>query len=280
MKKIYILAFMLLAIVTLKAQAPQSIPYQAVARNAAGNLIAGRNVALRFTIHDVTSGGTVVYRETQSTATNALGLFSVNIGAGTPVTGTFAGINWGSGAKFAQVEIDTANGSNYVDMGTQQLMSVPYALYAQTSGGGIANGSAAGNTPYWDGSNWVNNSNIYNGGNGNNNGADVGINTSTPHSALEVNGSFGVGFSSQQFGVIDISSMVYLLTSPFFGSSINLPSPSTFSNRMIVIINSTGSSKTFSPYLYKDLSGTAQGQIANGTSLWLISTSTFWQQVK
>jgi hypothetical protein len=270
----------LLAIVTLKAQAPQSIPYQAVARNAAGNLIAGRNVALRFTIHDVTSGGTVVYRETQSTGTNALGLFSVNIGAGTPVTGTFAGINWGSGAKFAQVEIDTANGSNYVDMGTQQLMSVPYALYAQTSGGGIANGSAAGNTPYWDGSNWVNNSNIYNGGNGNNNGADVGINTSTPHSALEVNGSFGVGFSSQQFGVIDISSMVYLLTSPFFGSSINLPSPSTFSNRMIVIINSTGSSKTFSPYLYKDLSGTAQGQIANGTSLWLISTSTFWQQVK
>jgi hypothetical protein len=57
-------------------------------------------------------------------------MFSVNVGQGTPVTGTFAGINWGTNAKFMQVEIDPAGGSSYIDMGTQQMMSVPYALYA------------------------------------------------------------------------------------------------------------------------------------------------------
>jgi len=118
-------------------QVPQSVPYQAVARNSSGNLIANQNVSLRFSIHDATSGGTVVYQETQSVTTNAYGLFSVNIGTGTPVIGTFSGINWGTNAKFTKVEIDPTGGTNYIDMGTQQMMSVPYALYAATSGNGV-----------------------------------------------------------------------------------------------------------------------------------------------
>src|ERR1035438_9290408 len=113
MKKFYILAFMLFAMLNLKAQVPQSIPYQAVARDANGNLIANQNISIRFSIHDVTSNGTIVYRETQSTTTNLLGLFTVNIGQGTPVIGTFSGIDWGTNAKFSQVEIDPTGGNNY-----------------------------------------------------------------------------------------------------------------------------------------------------------------------
>src|ERR1035437_804404 len=122
MKKILnIFALFTLMCSAAMAQAPQAVPYQAVARNAAGNLIVNRNVALRFSIHNVTSNGTVVYQETQSTTTNNLGLFTTNIGAGTPVSGTFSGINWGTGAKYAQVEIDTANGVNRSEEHTSEL---------------------------------------------------------------------------------------------------------------------------------------------------------------
>ena len=117
------------------AQVPQSIPYQAVARNTSGNLIANQNVSLRFSIHDATAGGTIIYQETQNATTNSLGLFTVNIGAGTSVIGTFSSINWGTNFKYTQVEIDPTgwNSTGYLDMGTNQMMSVPYALYAAHS---------------------------------------------------------------------------------------------------------------------------------------------------
>ena len=115
------------------AQAPQGIPYQAVARDNAGNLIKNQPIALRFSIHDGTASGAVVYSETHSVTTDALGLFAVNVGGGTS-SGTLANVNWGSGAKFTQVELDVTGNDNYTDMGTTQMMSVPYALYAGSSG--------------------------------------------------------------------------------------------------------------------------------------------------
>ena len=138
MKKIiYIIAVGLMSQLAIPtsgyAQTPNAIPYQAAARNSSGNLIASQNISLRFTLHDGTSTGSVVYQETQSVTTNVLGLFSVNIGQGIPVSGNFTTINWGSGAKFTQVEMDAAGGNSYIDMGTQQMMSVPYALYAAHS---------------------------------------------------------------------------------------------------------------------------------------------------
>jgi hypothetical protein len=76
--------------------------------------------------------GTVLYSETQQTTTNSYGLFTLAIGKGTPVTGTFAGINWASGTdKFLKVEIAPAGGVSYQLQGTTQLLSVPYALYAE-----------------------------------------------------------------------------------------------------------------------------------------------------
>jgi hypothetical protein len=79
-------------------------------------------------------------------------MFSVNVGQGTPVTGTFAGINWGSNAKFMQVEMDPAGGGSYVDMGTQQMMSVPYSIY---SNNGMPSGNSLGDILYWNSTTWV-----------------------------------------------------------------------------------------------------------------------------
>ena len=123
------------------AQAPQAFPYQAVARNSIGNLLSNQNISVRFSILEGSNVGMVVYKETQNTTTNSLGLFNVNIGQGTVESGIFSAINWGSGSKFIQVELDVAGGNTYTVMGTTQLLSVPYALYAHASGGSSSNGA-------------------------------------------------------------------------------------------------------------------------------------------
>jgi uncharacterized protein (TIGR02145 family) len=108
----------------LFAQAPALIPYQAIARNAAGEPLASSTLNARFTIHDGTATGTNVWQELQTVSTSALGLFTVQLGSSVPLTS----VNWANGSKFMQVEIDM--GSGFVDIGTQQLLSVPYALHA------------------------------------------------------------------------------------------------------------------------------------------------------
>ncbi|HYV92654.1 MAG TPA: kelch repeat-containing protein [Chitinophagales bacterium] len=177
MKKLSILVLLALCFAfQMNAQAPQAIPYQAVARDNNGNLIANQNISLRFSIHDGTAGGTVEYSETQIVTTNALGLFSVNIGQGTVVSGTFTGINWSSGSKFTQVELDVAGGSAYIDMGTTQMLSVPYALFAGSSTN-IPNGISDGNTLRWNGTAWVIDSTLTN------KQTNIGIGTTSPASS-------------------------------------------------------------------------------------------------
>jgi hypothetical protein len=129
---------------TSYAQAPQQMNYQAIARNASGNGLPNLPVGLRFTIRDGSITGTILYRETNTVTTNKFGLFTTAVGGGTPVNGTFSGINWGLGSKYLQVEMDITGGTNYVDMGATQLISVPYALYAQTSGNGAGPAGSTG----------------------------------------------------------------------------------------------------------------------------------------
>ncbi len=133
------------------AQAPNAIPYQGVARNASGAILPNQLIGLRYSIHDITAAGPVVYSETFTPTTTNLGLFNINIGTGTPVVGTLATVNWGGGAKFVQVELDPAGGTSYIDMGTTQLMSVPYALQALSASGapptGVAGGDLSGSYP-------------------------------------------------------------------------------------------------------------------------------------
>ena len=130
--------FILLA-TGLMAQAPALFNYQAVVRSANGNPVANNtNVAVRFTVHDGSAAGTVLYQETTTRVANQFGLITHQVGSGAVVSGTLGGVSWGSGAKYLQVEIDPAGGTTYADMGTSQLLSVPYALYAANSPAGAA----------------------------------------------------------------------------------------------------------------------------------------------
>ncbi len=118
---------------TSMAQAPQQMNYQAIVRNAAGQpLHAGDSVSMRFIIHESTPTGSVAYQETAICVTNQFGLITHAIGSG----GNLATVSWGSGPKYLQVEIDISGGNNFSDMGTSQLVSVPYALFAANSAAG------------------------------------------------------------------------------------------------------------------------------------------------
>ncbi|PZF72541.1 autotransporter outer membrane beta-barrel domain-containing protein [Taibaiella soli] len=143
------------------AQAPQKFNYQGVARSATGSAIANQSIGLRISILDGSSTGTAQYVETQTVTTNALGLYNLQIGGGSVVSGTFANITWGSGNKYIKVEADPTGGSSYTTLGTSQLLSVPYALYAANATTGGVSGtknyvskftsaSAIGNSSIYD----------------------------------------------------------------------------------------------------------------------------------
>ena len=126
--------------VTTTTQVPEKMSYQAVVRNAANQLVINQNVGVRFSILKSSATGAVVYAETQNSTTNSNGLFTTNIGSGTVISGSMASINWANDVYFIKSEIDLAGGSNYTITGTQQLLSVPYALNAKN---GIPNGGTA-----------------------------------------------------------------------------------------------------------------------------------------
>jgi hypothetical protein len=113
---------------------PQAINYQAVVQNTTtGSPIKDKTVSLRLSILLGSPTGAVNYEETQTVTTDGIGVVAVNIGTGTEVSGTFAGINWSSGIYYLKTEVDTNGGSNYVNVGTLQFFSVPYALYASNT---------------------------------------------------------------------------------------------------------------------------------------------------
>jgi hypothetical protein len=113
---------------TIVAQSPQSFQYQAVVRDASGSVLVSQPVSFQISIISGSTTGTVEYVETHSAITNTLGIVLLSIGKGTPVNGTLAAVNWENALHFIKVEADPTGGTNYLDMGTTQLLSVPYAL--------------------------------------------------------------------------------------------------------------------------------------------------------
>jgi uncharacterized protein (TIGR02145 family) len=143
--RFFILSCLLCLAIAVSAQVPGLIPYQAIARDAAGQPLASANINARFTMHDATPSGAVVWQEIQTVTTTPLGLFTVQLGSTVPLTA----VNWASASKFIQVEVDF--GSGFTDVGTQQMLSVPYALYA---GNGIERVSEFGDTLFLGGGNY------------------------------------------------------------------------------------------------------------------------------
>ena len=116
------------------AQAPDGINYQAVIRKTNGTLLTNSPVAIRVQIKQTSATGTVVFSERQTAITSAYGLVNLVIGQGTLLSGNFSTINWSTGNYWVSLGVDFSNGTNYVDYGSQRLMSVPYALYAKNAG--------------------------------------------------------------------------------------------------------------------------------------------------
>ena len=143
MKKLFTLLALAITLITT-AQAPQGFNYQATVRNSAGALITNQNVLFKFNVMLNSQTSLPVYSETHQAPTDDLGQVNIVIGTGTPTIGTFSTINWANGSYFLGIELNT--GAGYVAMGTTQLLSVPYALHANTATS--TTGSTGGFTHY------------------------------------------------------------------------------------------------------------------------------------
>jgi len=132
MKKIYSIALFLLMGTVLLAQSPKAVNYQAVLRDAQGNLIKSKSVSLRLSVLKGSATGSASYTETHSTSTNEYGMVNLQLGNGS-TSDDFNSILWGADAHYLKVELDETGGSSYKNLGTTQLVSVPYALFANTA---------------------------------------------------------------------------------------------------------------------------------------------------
>lgn len=138
--------------VCVYAQAPDGFNYQASVRDGSGSLVVSQSVSFKFHIIQGTQTAAPTYTETHATNTDDLGQVSVVIGQGNATSGTFSSIDWSLGSYFLKIEVELSAGGGYVDLGTTQFMSVPYALYAQNAGGSIPQGTSNGDTIKWNAS--------------------------------------------------------------------------------------------------------------------------------
>ncbi len=133
MKKLYTFISTAFLVATLVAQSPNAFHYQAVVRNASGDVIENTTIGVRISLLQGSEIGDPVYTESFTPLTNIFGLIILEIGNGTIVDGNFEGINWGNGPYFIKTEVDLSGGTSYTELGSAPLSSVPYALHATTA---------------------------------------------------------------------------------------------------------------------------------------------------
>ncbi len=132
MKKITLTFITVFTAITLVAQVPQAFKYQAVVRDSSQSIISDQLVSLKIGIVQDSINGTVIYSETHTRTTNQYGLISLEIGNGTVTSGVFDEINWGHGQFYMEIWLDENGGSDFLEMGTIQLLSVPYAFNSKS----------------------------------------------------------------------------------------------------------------------------------------------------
>jgi hypothetical protein len=132
----YFIIILLFACSAARASVPEAIKYQAVVRDNSGNVISNKPIGIRISILKSSVSGTAVYVETHLAVSNSQGLINFEIGNGSPVSGAMSNILWGDDSYFIKLEMDENGGTNYTLIGTSQLVSVPYSLYAKNAGNG------------------------------------------------------------------------------------------------------------------------------------------------
>ena len=133
MKKLSTFCIAFLMYISVFGQAPEKMSYQAVVRDNSDLLVSSQAISMQISILQYSASGTAVFVETHSQSTNANGLVSIEIGAGSVVLGDFATIDWSDGPYFLKTETDLNAGTNYTISGTSELLSTPYALHAKTA---------------------------------------------------------------------------------------------------------------------------------------------------
>ena len=141
MKNLFVRTFAALALTIIAAvqtMAQDSFAYQAVIRDANGELITNKEVNLKFSLMQ---GNSTYYVETQKAKTNEYGNISVEIGKGTATQGAMADVPWSTFDIRMKVEVDAAGGNKFVTLGETKFLPVPYAMYAATSDAAIVSGA-------------------------------------------------------------------------------------------------------------------------------------------
>jgi hypothetical protein len=237
------LCFLLLTLVVKAQTPPNAFNYSAVARNAAGQPIATTTIGIQITILKTSPAGVSQYSENHFVNTDAFGLFNLVIGAGAVQSGSMATIDWSNDNYYLKVGMDATGGTNFLTMGTTQLLSVPYAMYAKSAGsvsGGtgitITSVSSAGDTLYLS-----NGQSFVAGGNGGGTGALVlpTITTNAVTGITSNSATFGGAISNANGNQIMERGIVYSTS----------PNPTLGSNK-IVIGNGIGTFDTISALGY------------------------------
>jgi hypothetical protein len=136
---IFCLLIFVLIVTFLQAQnTPMAFQYQGTARDAAGTIMATQNLALQFRIKQGSPTGTPLYAEVHNVSTSDLGHFALSVGEGSATQGEFTSIDWSQGEFYLEVGIDQNGGTDFENLGTNRLLSVPFAMYAANAGSGTA----------------------------------------------------------------------------------------------------------------------------------------------